>query len=107
MAFWDRLFRRGDDRAAGILYRVGDSVLLVLRAPTAGDFPMHWGLVGGHIDDGETPEQVLEARIALGGVRYHHRKIVELVSDAHCGDCGAHESEPCAETCGEKMTEGA
>ena len=54
-----------------------------------------------------TPEQVLEARIALGGVRYHHRKIVELVSDAHCGDCGAHESEPCAETCGEKMTEGA
>jgi hypothetical protein len=47
----------GDDRAAGILHRVGDSVLLVLRAPTAGDFPLHWGLVGGHIDDGETSEQ--------------------------------------------------
>ena len=54
-----------------------------------------------------TAEQIMDARLALSGVRYHHRKIVELVSDAHCGDCGAHESEPCAETCGEKMTEGA
>lgn len=47
----------GEDRAAGILHRAGDSVMLVLRAPTAGDYPLHWGLVGGHIDGDETPEQ--------------------------------------------------
>lgn len=48
---------RGEDLAAGVLYRAGDHVLLVLRAPTAGDYPMHWGLPGGGIEEGETPEQ--------------------------------------------------
>lgn len=48
---------RGEDRAAGILYRAGDSVLLLNRAPTAGDYPLHWCFPGGTIDPGETPEQ--------------------------------------------------
>lgn len=47
----------GTDRAAGIMYRAGGSVLLLLRAPTAGDYPMTWCFPGGTIDDGETPEQ--------------------------------------------------
>lgn len=33
------------------------------------------------------------------------RKIAELVSDAHCESCGAHELDPCAETCGERVTD--
>lgn len=48
---------RGEDAAAGIVYRSGDSVLLLLRASNAGDFPLHWGLPGGGIEEGETPEQ--------------------------------------------------
>lgn len=48
---------RGEDSAAGICYRSGDSVLLVLRAATAGDFPHTWGFPGGGIEPGETPEQ--------------------------------------------------
>ncbi len=47
----------GEDRAAGICYRAGDSVLLLLRAATAGDFPHTWGFPGGGIEQGETPEQ--------------------------------------------------
>lgn len=48
---------QGEDSAAGILYRCGDSVLLLLRAATAGDFPLTWGLPGGGIEEGESPEQ--------------------------------------------------
>lgn len=47
----------GEDRAAGIAYRCGDSVLLILRAGTARDFPHTWGFPCGHIEPGETPEQ--------------------------------------------------
>lgn len=47
----------GTDVAAGILYRAGDSVLLLLRSGNTADFPLHWGLPGGHIEEGETPEQ--------------------------------------------------
>lgn len=43
--------------AAGILYRCGDSVLLLLRSTNTPDFPLHWGFPGGHIEEGETPEQ--------------------------------------------------
>lgn len=45
------------NRAAGILYRSGGCVLLLLRSPTAGDCPMTWCFPGGTIEDGETPEQ--------------------------------------------------
>lgn len=48
---------RGEDTAAGILYRSGDSVLLLLRSANAGDFPLHWGFPGGGIEEGETAEQ--------------------------------------------------
>ena len=48
---------RGEDRAAGIVFRAGDSVLLLNRAPSAGDYPLHWAFPGGGIEPGETPEQ--------------------------------------------------
>lgn len=47
----------GEDAGAGICYRAGDSVLLLLRSPTAQDYPLHWCFPGGGIDEGETPEQ--------------------------------------------------
>ena len=47
----------GTDAAAGILFRCAGHVLLLLRAPNAGDFPMTWAYPGGKIEDGETPEQ--------------------------------------------------
>lgn len=50
-------YANGEDRAAGIRYRAGDSVLLLLRAPDAGDFPLTWCFPGGKIDDGESAEQ--------------------------------------------------
>lgn len=50
-------YAEGQDSAAGICYRAGDSVLLLLRAPTAGDYPLTWCFPGGRIDEGETPEQ--------------------------------------------------
>lgn len=50
-------YAAGKDRAAGICYMAGDSVLLLLRAPSATDFPLTWCFPGGGIDDGETPEQ--------------------------------------------------
>ena len=43
---------RGEDTAAGILYRSGDSVLLLLRSANAGDFPLHWGFPGAGIEEG-------------------------------------------------------
>lgn len=44
-------------RAAGILYRAGDEILLLKRSLASKDYPGHWGLPGGHIEQGETPEQ--------------------------------------------------
>lgn len=52
-----RNFAQGPHVAAGILYRCGDSVLLLLRSANAGDFPLHWGFPGGGIEEGETAEQ--------------------------------------------------
>ena len=50
-------YANGEDGAAGIMYRAADSVLLLLRSPSAGDYPMTWCFPGGGIDEGETPEQ--------------------------------------------------
>lgn len=50
-------YANGEDSAAGIMYRAADSVLLLLRAPTAADFPLTWCFPGGGIEEGETPEQ--------------------------------------------------
>lgn len=52
-----RNFAQGPHVAAGILYRCGDSVLLLLRSTNTADFPLHWGFPGGGIEEGETPEQ--------------------------------------------------
>lgn len=52
-----RNYAQGPHVAAGILYRAGDSVLLLLRSGNTADFPLHWGLPGGHIEEGETPDQ--------------------------------------------------
>lgn len=43
-------------KAAGVLYRVGNTVLLLLRGPD-GDCPGTWGLPGGKVEEGETPLQ--------------------------------------------------
>ena len=48
---------QGEDTGAGICYRSGDSVLLLLRAGTAGDYPYTWCWPGGSVDPEETPEQ--------------------------------------------------
>lgn len=48
---------RGEDRAAGICYRAADSVLLLMRSPSATDYPLTWGFPGGGIESGELPEQ--------------------------------------------------
>lgn len=50
-------YSEGEDSAAGICYRAGDSVLMLLRAPSASDYPLTWCWPGGSIDEGETPEQ--------------------------------------------------
>ena len=52
-----RNYAQGPHVAAGILYRTGDSVLLLLRSGNTADLPLHWGLPGGHIEEGETPDQ--------------------------------------------------
>lgn len=52
---------------AGLLRR-GDRVLLCHRAPDRSWYPDAWDLPGGHVEDGETPEQALvrELREELG-----------------------------------------
>ena len=52
-----RNYAQGPHAAAGILYRSGDSVLLLLRSTNTNDYPLHWGLPGGGIEEGETAEQ--------------------------------------------------
>jgi 8-oxo-dGTP pyrophosphatase MutT (NUDIX family) len=48
---------QGSHAGAGVLYRCGDSVLLLLRSGNTRDFPLHWGFPGGGVEDGETAEQ--------------------------------------------------
>lgn len=50
-------YATGADKAAGVLYRCGDSVLLLLRSGQTEDYPLTWGLPGGSMEDGETAEQ--------------------------------------------------
>lgn len=67
---------RGEDSAAGILYRSGDSVLLLLRAANAGDYPLHWCFPGGGIEEGETAEQA--------ALRESQEEVGFLPTDALC-----------------------
>lgn len=66
----------GEDSAAGILYRAGDSVLLLLRAAASEHFPLHWGLPGGKIEEGETSEQA--------AIRETQEEIGQTPTDALC-----------------------
>lgn len=40
------------------------------------------------------------SRYSAREVIRHTAKIAEIVSEAHCGDCGAATNEPCSATCG-------
>lgn len=42
---------------ASIIFYVGDQVLLQKRTTDAPIWPSRWGTFGGHIEDGETPDQ--------------------------------------------------
>ena len=63
--------------AAIILENDKGEFLLALRDNKPGiPFPNHWDLIGGHVEDGETPEEALvrevkeELDIELKGVRF-------------------------------------
>lgn len=46
----------GNGRAAGIMFLTADNQTLMMRRGSGGDFPNHFGLPGGHLEDGETLE---------------------------------------------------
>lgn len=71
-----RNYAQGPHVAAGILYRAGDSVLLLLRSGNTADFPLHWGLPGGHIEEGETPDQA--------AIRESQEEIGQAPTEALC-----------------------
>jgi 8-oxo-dGTP pyrophosphatase MutT (NUDIX family) len=48
---------RGEDQAAGVLFKSGESVLLLRRCALTPDFPNTWGFPGGGREPGETLEQ--------------------------------------------------
>ena len=52
-----------DDGAHLALYNDREEVLLQHRSKHARRFPDHWGLFGGRIEKGETPEQALAREI--------------------------------------------
>lgn len=49
--------------AAGIMFRVGNKILLAKRGATAGDHPNEWATPGGHIEEGETAEQAARREV--------------------------------------------
>jgi 8-oxo-dGTP diphosphatase len=55
-----------------ILYDRHGKILLQHRTKDAPSFPDYWGLFGGGIEDGETPEQALRREI-LEELEYHAR----------------------------------
>jgi 8-oxo-dGTP diphosphatase len=56
-------------RTVGALFiRADGKILLGLRAPAKKAWPGHWDTIGGHVEDGESPEDALvrEAREEVG-----------------------------------------
>jgi len=50
--------------AIAILYSAGDQFLLQLRDDIPGiRYPGHWGLFGGHLETGETPDVAIEREL--------------------------------------------
>lgn len=49
--------------AAGILFKSKDGRILLLRRGNGGDYPGHWAIPGGHIEDGETAEQAARREV--------------------------------------------
>lgn len=71
----------GSPVAAGIAYDAGGEFLLVKRG-NGGDYPGHWAFPGGHIEEGESPEQaaIREFHEETGG-RVHDA--ISIGSDGH------------------------
>ena len=44
-------------RAAGIMFRTKDGMILLMRRGDGGDYPFHFVVPGGHLSDGETEEE--------------------------------------------------
>lgn len=55
-------------RAAGVLYLNAGRVLLLLRSPSATDYPSVWGFPAGHVESGESPDggAIRESREEVG-----------------------------------------
>ncbi len=56
------------NRAAGVLYLNAGRVLLLLRSPSATDYPSVWGFPAGHVENGESPDgaAIRESREEVG-----------------------------------------
>lgn len=68
-------------KAAGVLIIANDSVLFLKRG-NGGDHPGEWAFAGGHVEDGESPEQAAR-RECLEETGYEPAKLLEIgkVSD--------------------------
>jgi len=56
-------YAQGDERAAGICFRSGRYVLLLLRSSGCADYPDLWAFPGGTIEPGETAEQAARREV--------------------------------------------
>ncbi|WP_080752258.1 NUDIX domain-containing protein [Burkholderia gladioli] len=63
-------------KAAGVLI-VADGNVLFLRRGSRGDHPGEWAFAGGHIEDGETPEEAAR-RETQEETGYEPHKLIEL-----------------------------
>src|SRR5579863_9362670 len=63
-------------RAAGTLI-IADGNALFLRRGNGGDHPSEWAFAGGHIEDGETPEEAAR-RETFEEAGYEPHKLIEI-----------------------------
>lgn len=67
-------------RAAGILFRTPAGEVLFMHRGDGGDFPRTWGFPGGHLEEGETPEQAAR-REALEETGFDYTGPLEQIHD--------------------------